>query len=163
VDYIGTGTIEVIFDRTSKDFYFMEMNTRIQFEHTIIEIVTGVDLIKEKIIIANNEKLTLTQAAVEIEGWAIEGRINGESQLKEFMPSPGKIEMYLPPGGLGVRIDSAAYPGYTIPPYYDSMIAKVISYGSTREEAVTRMKRALDEFIVEGIYTTIPFHRLIMD
>ncbi|HLR41253.1 MAG TPA: acetyl-CoA carboxylase biotin carboxylase subunit [Virgibacillus sp.] len=163
VDYIGAGTIEFIFDRTSKDFYFMEMNTRIQVEHPITEMVTGVDLIKEQIKIANNEKLSLTQADVEFEGWAIECRINAENPFKDFMPSPGEIEMYLPPGGLGVRIDSAAYPGYTIPPYYDSMIAKVISYGSTREEAVTRMKRALDEFIVEGIYTTIPFHRLIMD
>jgi len=163
VDYVGAGTIEFIFDRSSKDFYFMEMNTRIQVEHPITEMVTGVDLIKEQIKIANNEKLSLTQADVEFEGWAIECRINAENPFKDFMPSPGEIEMYLPPGGLGVRIDSAAYPGYTIPPYYDSMIAKVISYGSTREEAVTRMKRALDEFIVEGIYTTIPFHRLIMD
>lgn len=163
VDYVGAGTIEFIFDRSSKDFYFMEMNTRIQVEHPITEMVTGVDLIKEQIKIANNEKLLLTQADVEFEGWAIECRINAENPFKNFMPSPGEIEMYLPPGGLGVRIDSAAYPGYTIPPYYDSMIAKVISYGTTRKEAVTRMKRALDEFIVEGVHTTIPFHRLIMD
>lgn len=163
VDYVGAGTIEFIFDRTSKDFYFMEMNTRIQVEHPITEMVTGIDLIKEQIKIANNEKLTLTQADVEFDGWAIECRINAENPFKNFMPSPGEIEMYLPPGGLGVRIDSAAYPGYTIPPYYDSMIAKIITYGSTREEAITRMKRSLDEFIIEGIHTTIPFHRLIMD
>src|SRR5690625_2918111 len=98
-----------------------------------------------------------------LEGWAIECRINAENPFKDFLPSPGKIEMYLPPGGLGVRIDSAAYPSYKIPPFYDSMIAKLITYGATREEAIIRMKRALDEFVVEGVHTTIPFHQLIMD
>lgn len=163
VNYEGAGTIEYIFDRESKEFYFMEMNTRIQVEHPVTEMVTGVDLIKEQIKIANNEELSFKQGDVEFEGWAIECRINAENPFKNFMPSAGEIKMYLPPGGLGVRIDSAAYPGYMIPPYYDSMIAKLIAYGSTREEAVTRMKRALDEFVVEGIHTTIPFHRLIMD
>lgn len=163
VDYVGAGTIEFIFDRTSADFYFMEMNTRIQVEHPVTEMVTGTDLIKEQINVANNEKLSFAQTDVEMDGWAIECRINAENPFKNFMPSPGEIEMYLPPGGLGVRVDSAAYPGYMIPPHYDSMIAKLITYGSTREEAITRMKRSLDEFIIEGVHTTLPFHRLIMD
>lgn len=163
VDYVGAGTIEFIFDRKSEQFYFMEMNTRIQVEHPVTEMVTGIDLIKEQINIANNKPLSVKQAEVKFSGWAIECRINAENPFENFMPSPGKIDMYLAPGGLGVRIDSAAYPSYTISPYYDSMIAKVITYGATREEAITRMKRALDEFIIEGIFTTIPFHSLIMD
>ncbi|MGP4107310.1 acetyl-CoA carboxylase biotin carboxylase subunit [Virgibacillus sp. L01] len=163
VDYVGAGTIEYIFDRTSQSFYFMEMNTRIQVEHPVTEMVTGVDLIKEQIRIANNEELSFKQEEIEFDGWAIECRINAENPFKNFMPSPGRIEMYLPPGGLGVRIDSAAYPGYSIPPFYDSMIAKLITYGPTRQEAISRMKRSLDEFVVEGIDTTIPFHRLIME
>lgn len=163
VDYVGAGTIEFIFDRKSKAFYFMEMNTRIQVEHPVTEMVTGVDLIKEQIKIANNEKLSLKQEDIEFEGWAIECRINAENPFQNFMPSPGKIDLYLPPGGYGVRVDSAAYPGYSIPPYYDSMIAKLIAYAPTREEAIQRMRRALDEFVVEGIHSTVPFHRLIMD
>nr|WP_245251758.1 acetyl-CoA carboxylase biotin carboxylase subunit [Virgibacillus litoralis] len=163
VDYVGAGTIEYIFDRTSQSFYFMEMNTRIQVEHPVTEMVTGVDLIKEQIRIANNENLSFKQDEIEFDGWAIECRINAENPFKNFMPSPGRIEMYLPPGGFGVRIDSAAYPGYSIPPFYDSMIAKLITYGPTRQEAINRMKRSLDEFVVEGVDTTIPFHRLIMD
>jgi len=163
VNYVGAGTIEFIFDRTTNEFYFMEMNTRIQVEHPVTEMVTGIDLVKEQINIANNEKLKLTQADVTFDGWAMECRINAENPFKKFMPSPGEIEMYLSPGGLGIRVDSAAYPGYKIPPYYDSMVAKLITYGSDREEAIKKMKRALDEFIVEGVHTTIPFHRLIMD
>ncbi|GAB3052205.1 acetyl-CoA carboxylase biotin carboxylase subunit [Virgibacillus ainsalahensis] len=163
VGYEGAGTIEYIFDRRSKEFYFMEMNTRIQVEHPVTEMVTGVDLIKEQIKIANNEKLSFTQEDIEFDGWAIECRINAENPFKNFMPSAGEIEMYLPPGGLGVRVDSAAYPGYRIPPYYDSMVAKLITYGATREEAIKRMKRSLGEFIVEGVHTTIPFQRLIME
>jgi len=141
----------------------MEMNTRIQVEHPVTEMVTGIDLIKEQIRVANGEKLTLKQQDVTFTGWAIECRINAENPDKNFLPSAGKIKMYLPPGGLGVRIDSAAYPGYTIPPYYDSMIAKVIAYGNTREEAISRMKRALSEFVVEGIHTTIPFHLKLLE
>lgn len=163
VDYVGAGTIEFIFDRQTKEFYFMEMNTRIQVEHPVTEMVTGVDLIKEQIKVADNEKLSLKQADITFDGWAIECRINAENPYKNFMPSAGKIDMYLAPGGFGIRVDSQAYTGYTIPPYYDSMIAKLISYGSTREEAIKKMKRALDEFVIEGIYTTIPFHRQIMD
>lgn len=158
VDYRGAGTVEFIYDYRNRQFYFMEMNTRIQVEHPVTEMVTGVDLIKEQIKVASGIALELKQEDVEFNGWAIECRINAENPEKNFMPSPGKIDMYLPPGGLGVRIDSAAYPGYVIPPYYDSMIAKVITYGSTREEAIARMKRALSEFVVEGIHTTIPFH-----
>jgi acetyl-CoA carboxylase, biotin carboxylase subunit len=158
VDYTGAGTVEFIYDYRNRKFYFMEMNTRIQVEHPVTEMVTGVDLIKEQIKIASGEKLHLRQEDVTFNGWAIECRINAENPEKNFMPSPGKINMYLPPGGLGVRIDSAAYPGYSIPPYYDSMIAKVITYGSTREEAIDRMKRALSEFVIDGIHTTIPFH-----
>lgn len=163
VDYSGAGTIEFIFDKKTQAFYFMEMNTRIQVEHPVTEMVTGVDLIKEQIRIADNEVLTLKQADVTFQGWAIECRINAEDPWKAFMPSPGKINMYLPPGGLGVRVDSAAYPGYTISPYYDSMIAKLITYGATRKEAIDRMKRALGEFIIEGISTTIPFHYKMME
>ncbi|MEQ2526128.1 acetyl-CoA carboxylase biotin carboxylase subunit [Bacillaceae bacterium CLA-AA-H227] len=158
VDYTGAGTIEFIYDYRNRKFYFMEMNTRIQVEHPVTEMVTGVDLIKEQIKVASGEALPFSQEEVQFNGWAIECRINAENPEKNFMPSPGKINMYLPPGGLGVRVDSAAYPGYSIPPYYDSMIAKVITYGSTREEAISRMKRALSEFVVEGIHTTIPFH-----
>lgn len=163
VDYTGAGTVEFIYDYRNKKFYFMEMNTRIQVEHPVTELVTGVDLIKEQIKIASGEKLSIKQEDVTFTGWAIECRINAENPEKNFMPSPGEIKMYLPPGGLGIRIDSAAYPGYKIPPYYDSMIAKVISYGATREEAIARMKRALSEFVVEGVSTTIPFHLKLLD
>jgi len=141
----------------------MEMNTRIQVEHPVTEMVTGIDLIKEQIKVASGDVLSVKQEDIELEGSAIECRINAENPFNNFMPSPGVVEMYLPPGGLGVRIDSAVYPTYLIPPYYDSMVAKVITYGDTREEAINRMKRALDEFIVEGVETTIPFHRAIMD
>ncbi|MED3551085.1 acetyl-CoA carboxylase biotin carboxylase subunit [Cytobacillus praedii] len=158
VDYTGAGTIEFIYDYHERKFYFMEMNTRIQVEHPVTEMVTGVDLIKEQIKVASGEKLKFSQQDVTFSGWSIECRINAENPEKNFMPSAGKITMYLPPGGYGVRVDSAAYPGYVIPPYYDSMIAKVITYGHTREEAIARMKRALSEFVIEGVHTTIPFH-----
>ncbi|ASF39869.1 acetyl-CoA carboxylase biotin carboxylase subunit [Halobacillus halophilus] len=163
VNYSGAGTVEFIFDKEEQEFYFMEMNTRIQVEHPVTEMVTGVDLIKEMLQIANNEKLSFTQEEITFEGWAIECRINAEDPFKNFMPSAGRIEMYLPPGGFGVRVDSAAYPGYMIPPYYDSMVAKLISYGRDRDEAIQRMKRALDEFIIEGVHTTIPFHQRMME
>src|SRR5690625_228790 len=163
VNYRGAGTIEYIFDRKTKDFYFMEMNTRIQVEHPVTEMVTGIDLIKEQIKIASGEELSFKQTELRMEGAAIECRINAENPFKNFMPSAGEIDMYLPPGGFGVRIDSQAYSGYRIPPYYDSMIAKLITYGSTREEAISKMKRALGEFVAEGVHTTIPFHRLIME
>ncbi|MEK3890781.1 acetyl-CoA carboxylase biotin carboxylase subunit [Bacillus sp. FSL K6-3431] len=163
VDYTGAGTIEFIYDYRNREFYFMEMNTRIQVEHTITEMVTGVDLIKEQILVASGNTLSVTQEEVTFNGWAIECRINAENPEKNFMPSAGKIAMYLPPGGFGIRVDSGAYPGYTIPPYYDSMIAKVISHGATREEAIARMKRALEEFVIDGVKTTIPFHLNLLE
>lgn len=163
VGYEGAGTIEYIFDRTTHEFYFMEMNTRIQVEHPVTELITGIDLIKEQIKIADNQEISFEQSDITLDGWAIECRINAENPFKNFMPSPGTITMYLPPGGLGVRVDSAVYSDYRIPPYYDSMVAKLITYGKTRDEAVHRMRRALDEFIIEGVHTTIPFHRLIME
>lgn len=139
------------------------MNTRIQVEHPVTEMVTGVDLIKEQIRVAAGEKLSLTQDEVTFTGWSIECRINAEDPNKKFMPSPGKVETYLPPGGLGVRVDSAVYQGYVISPFYDSMVAKLITYGATREEAISRMKRALSEFVIEGVKTTIPFHLKLLD
>src|SRR5690625_5494200 len=128
VNYVGAGTIEYIFNRKNNEFYFMEMNTRIQVEHPVTEMVTGIDLIKEQIKIANNEPLSIKQEDIEFKGWSIECRINAENPFKNFMPSAGKVDMYLPPGGLGVRVDSAVYPEYVIPPHYDSMVAKLITY-----------------------------------
>ncbi|MGY4689479.1 acetyl-CoA carboxylase biotin carboxylase subunit [Salibacterium sp. K-3] len=162
VDYCGAGTIEFLLDK-HKQFYFMEMNTRIQVEHPVTEEVTGIDLVKEQILAASGRSLSCTQEDIKIEGWALECRINAENPGRNFMPSPGKIDTYLPPGGFGVRIDSAVYPGYTITPHYDSMVAKLIVKGSTRDEAINRMKRALSEFVVEGVFTTIPFHTALMD
>lgn len=123
----------------------MEMNTRIQVEHPVTEMVTGIDLIKEMIRVSSGEELSVKQEDIQFEGWSIECRINAEDPYKNFMPSAGRIEMYLPPGGFGVRVDSAAYSGWMIPPYYDSMIAKLITHGATRQEAIDKMKRALDE------------------
>lgn len=162
VNYEGAGTIEFIYDHINKQFYFMEMNTRIQVEHTVTEMITGIDLIKEQIKVASGEKLSYKQKDIQLNGWAIECRINAENPSKNFMPSPGKVEMYIPPGGFGVRVDGAVYNGYTIPPYYDSMVAKLIVHAHTREEAIARMKRALDEFYIEGVFTTIPFHSNVM-
>ncbi|EMN7729762.1 acetyl-CoA carboxylase biotin carboxylase subunit [Bacillus cereus] len=163
VDYTGAGTVEFIYEYKTKTFYFMEMNTRIQVEHPVTEMVTGMDLIKEQILVASGEKLSLQQEEVQFNGWAIECRINAENPAQKFMPSPGKVEMYLPPGGFGIRVDSAVYPGYSIPPFYDSMVAKLIVHGKTREEAIAKMKRALSEFVIEGVHTTIPFHLQLLD
>lgn len=163
VDYTGAGTVEFIYDYREKKFYFMEMNTRIQVEHPVTELITGVDLIKGQIFVASGKELTLKQEDVTFNGWAIECRINAENPEKNFMPSPGKINLYLAPGGPGVRVDSAAYPGYAIPPYYDSMIAKLIVHAPTREEAIKKMERALGEFVIEGIYSTIPFHLKVLE
>ena len=163
VNYRGAGTVEFIFDAVNQKFYFMEMNTRIQVEHPVTEMITGIDLIQQQLRVASGETLTYSQEDVTFKGWSIECRINAENPAKNFMPSAGKIDMYLPPGGMGVRIDSAMYSGYTIPPYYDSMVAKLITFADTREEAVAKMKRALDEFVIEGVFTTIPFHLKLMD
>lgn len=157
VQYTGVGTIEFLLDQ-SGEFYFMEMNTRIQVEHPVTEMITGIDLVKEQILVATGQPLSITQDEVRLNGWAIECRINAERPDKNFMPSPGTISFYLPSGGMGVRVDSACYPGYIIPPFYDSMIAKLIVWGKDRSEAVDRMNRALKEFAIDGVYTTIPFH-----
>ncbi|CAM5792584.1 MULTISPECIES: acetyl-CoA carboxylase biotin carboxylase subunit [Brevibacillus] len=162
VNYHGAGTVEFLLDKHGK-FYFMEMNTRIQVEHPVTELVTGFDLIKEQLTVAAGQPLSFTQDDIKLNGWAIECRINAENPVKNFMPSPGKITTYLAPGGFGVRVDSAAYTGYVIPPYYDSMIAKLIVWGKDRTEAIERMKRALGEFVVEGVHTTIPFHLKVLD
>ena len=162
VNYENAGTIEFLLDKHGK-YYFMEMNTRIQVEHPITEMVTGVDLVKEQLRIAAGEKLSMTQADIKITGHAIECRINAENPEEGFRPCPGKIETLLTPGGPGVRIDSAAYQGYVIPPTYDSMIGKLITYGKTREEAINIMRRALGEFVVEGIHTNIGFEFSILN
>ncbi|MBX4149654.1 acetyl-CoA carboxylase biotin carboxylase subunit [Paenibacillus sp. FSL W7-1279] len=162
VNYSGAGTLEFLLGQDGQ-FYFMEMNTRIQVEHPVTEMVTGVDLIQEMISVAEGNTLSFTQEEVVINGWSIECRINAENPDKGFMPAPGTIQFYLPPGGPGVRVDSAAYPGYTISPYYDSMIAKLIVWAPTRDEAIAKMKRALAEFEIEGIYSTIPFHQKLMN
>jgi acetyl-coA carboxylase, biotin carboxylase subunit len=162
IGYDSVGTLEFLVDK-NMNFYFMEMNTRIQVEHTISEEITGVDLIKEQIKVAAGEKLDFTQKDIEITGHAIECRINAEDSENGFLPSSGTLEKYIPSGGIGVRIDSHSYQNYEIPPYYDSMIAKLIVKGKTREEAISRMKRALKEFIIEGVDTTIPFHLKVLD
>jgi len=162
VEYCGAGTLEFLLGPDGQ-FYFMEMNTRIQVEHPVTEMITGVDLIKEMISVSEGNPLSIRQEDLRIDGWAIECRINAEDSERGFMPSPGKIGFYLPPGGIGVRVDSSAYPGYTISPHYDSMIAKLIVWAPTRQEAVSRMKRALSEFAIEGIKTTIPFHLKLLE
>ncbi|SDC02949.1 MULTISPECIES: acetyl-CoA carboxylase biotin carboxylase subunit [unclassified Candidatus Frackibacter] len=162
VNYSNAGTVEFLLDKHN-NFYFIEMNTRIQVEHPVTELVTGIDLIKEQIKVATGEELAYNQEDVEIEGAAIECRINAEDPYKDFRPSPGKLEEYLVPGGLGVRVDSCAYPGYLIPPHYDSMVAKLITWGANREEAISRMLRALDEYEISGIQTTIPFHKIVLN
>jgi acetyl-CoA carboxylase, biotin carboxylase subunit len=161
VDYNNVGTIEFLLDEKGK-FYFMEMNTRIQVEHPVTEMITGIDIVKEQIKVAAGEKLSFKQDDVRIEGHAIECRINAEDYKNDFMPSPGKIEAYHAPSGIGVRVDSACYQGYEIPPYYDSLIAKLITHGKTREEAINIMGRALDEFIIEPVATTIDLYKDIL-
>lgn len=162
VQYHSAGTIEFLLDKHDQ-FYFMEMNTRIQVEHPVTELVTTVDIIKEQMKIAAGLPLSYKQEDIRITGWAIECRINAESPEHDFRPSPGCIAEYLPPGGFGVRVDSAVYTGYAIPPFYDSMAAKVIVWGETREEAIRKMKRSLNEMVIKGIETTIPFHLRLLD
>lgn len=159
VNYEGVGTVEFLVDK-NRDFYFMEMNTRIQVEHTITEEVINHDLIKEQILIAAGEKISGKNYFPQMH--AIQCRINAEDSENGFRPSPGKITEYHEPGGHGLRIDTHVYAGYTIPPYYDSMVAKLITVAQTREEAILKMRRALDEYIVEGVKTTIPFHKALM-
>ncbi len=162
VDYRGAGTIEFLLDRDGH-FYFMEMNTRIQVEHPVTEEVTGIDLVKEQIRSIAGEQLSVTQEEIELRGHSIECRINAEDPDNNFAPSPGRIESLHLPGGHGIRVDTHIYAGYEISPYYDSMLGKLICHGSTREEAIARMRGALEEFVVEGIKTTIPLHIRIMN
>lgn len=162
VDYVNAGTIEFLVDKYN-NFYFMEMNTRIQVEHPVTEMITSIDIVKEQIKIANGEALSFSQEDVEIRGHAIECRINAENPKMGFIPSPGKIEFLNLPGGNGIRVDTAVYIGYTIPPTYDSMIAKLIAYGKNREEAINKMLRALDEFVIEGISNNIDFQMDILN
>ena len=161
VGYTNAGTMEFLLDKHG-NFYFMEMNTRIQVEHPVTELVTGLDLVKEQLLVAAGEPLGIKQEDIIFRGHSIECRINAEDPDQHFRPCPGRISAYLPPGGPGVRVDSAAYAGYTIPPHYDSMFAKLIVWAPTRDEAISRMNRALDEFVIEGIKTTIPFHRKVL-
>ncbi len=161
VNYSSVGTMEFLLDQQG-NFYFMEMNTRVQVEHPVTEMVTGIDIIKEQIRSAAGLPLRFRQEDIKIGGHSIECRINAEHPFK-FTPSPGKIDGYHPPGGLGVRVDSAVYDQYTVLPHYDSMIAKLIVHADTREEAIRRMARALDEYIIEGIKTSISFHQRIMN
>lgn len=162
VGYEGVGTIEFLCD-DNMDFYFIEMNTRIQVEHPVTEMITGIDLVKEQIKVAAGEVLRFTQEDIHFKGHAIECRINAEDPDRNFMPSPGLIDGYVAPGGPGIRVDSHVYSGYTIPPFYDSLVAKLIAYGETREEAILRMQRALNEYGITGIQTTIPFHQRLLE
>jgi len=161
IKYEGAGTIEFLLD-ADNNFYFMEMNTRIQVEHPVTELIYDVDLLKDQIKVAAGEKLAYGQSDLKINGHAIECRINAEDWERNFMPNPGEITSFHIPGGPGVRIDSHVYQRYKIPPFYDSLIAKLICYGKTRDEAIKRLNRALDEFIIEGVKTTIPFHKRLI-
>ena len=161
VNYTSLGTIEFLLDGGG-NFYFMEMNTRVQVEHPITEAVTGIDLIKEQIRIAAGERLSFTQEEVRWVGHAIECRVNAEDPSQDFMPCPGQVTLYLPPGGPNIRVDSHLYTGYRVPPYYDSLLAKVIATGRDRKEAIQTMLRALEEMIIEPIKTTIPFHQKVL-
>ncbi len=162
VKYRNAGTIEFLFDQKTQQFYFMEMNTRIQVEHPVTERVTGIDLIKEQIRVAAGEKLSFRQKDVQINGHAIEFRVNAENPYKDFAPSPGKIEFLHMPAGPGVRVDSHAYSGYVIPPHYDSMIGKIIVHADNRRAAITRLSRALAEFMIEGVATTVPLGQALL-
>ncbi|MBU1261985.1 acetyl-CoA carboxylase biotin carboxylase subunit [bacterium] len=160
INYTNAGTIEFIY--TKGDFYFMEMNTRIQVEHPITEVVTGVDIVKQQILIAGGERLSLRQNDIRLTGHAIECRINAEDPLDNFAPSPARLKGYRSPGGIGVRVDSGVFTSYTIPPHYDPMISKLIVWGRDRDEAISRMQRALYEYIIVGPKTNIPFHKAVL-
>lgn len=158
--YLGAGTIEFLYEDGT--FYFIEMNTRLQVEHPVTEMITGIDLVREQIRVATGLPLSYTQADITFEGHAIECRINAENP-RTFAPSPGKVTDYHTPGGLGVRVDSALYDGYKIPPYYDSLISKLIVHGKTREEALLRLRRSLEEYVINGVETTIPLHKALVE
>jgi acetyl-CoA carboxylase biotin carboxylase subunit len=160
IDYVGAGTIEMLLNE-DKSYYFMEMNTRIQVEHPVTEMLTGVDLVKEQIRVAAGAKLSV-KAPVERRGHVIECRVNAEDPARNFQPSPGRIDVFHPPGGPGVRLDTHVYAGYSVPPFYDSLLAKLICQGRDRQEALRRMQVALESFIIEGVTTTIPFLARVM-
>jgi acetyl-CoA carboxylase biotin carboxylase subunit len=160
INYVGAGTIEMLLNE-DKSFYFMEMNTRIQVEHPVTEMLTGIDLVKEQIRVAAGERLSILEVP-PLRGHVIECRVNAEDPARNFQPSPGRVEVFHPPGGPGVRLDTHVYTGYNVPPYYDSLLAKLICQGSDREEAIRRMQIALESFIVEGVTTTIPFLARVM-
>jgi acetyl-CoA carboxylase biotin carboxylase subunit len=162
VNYVGAGTVEFLVDE-DRNFYFMEMNTRIQVEHPVTEMVTNFDLVKEQIRVLAGEPLSLVWRGGRLRGHAIECRVNAEDPARNFMPCPGKVTTYHPPGGPGIRVDTHIYAGYLVPPFYDSLLAKVIAHGKDRSEALTRMSQALDSFIVEGVTTTIPFLKKVID
>lgn len=162
VGYRNAGTVEFVFDNKERKFYFIEMNTRIQVEHPVTEMITGIDLIKSQLLIASGFVLDINQQDIRIEGHAIECRINAEDPDNNFMPSPGTVVRYRPAAGFGVRMDSHIETGYTIPPFYDSMVGKLICWGRDREEAIIRMIRALDETVIEGVKTTAPFHKELL-
>jgi acetyl-CoA carboxylase biotin carboxylase subunit len=163
VGYRSAGTIECILDPETQRFYFMEMNTRVQVEHPVTECVTGIDIVKEQIRVAQGEALGIAQRDIEVRGHAIECRINAEDPARNFAPCPGTVHGFHAPGGPGVRVDSHLFSGYRIPPYYDSLLAKLIVWGRSRDEAIARMRRALGEMRVEGVTTTIPFHLSLLD
>jgi len=166
INYEGTGTLEFLLDESDKNnkkFYFMEMNTRVQVEHCVTEMISNIDIVKEQIKVAQGEKLSYSQNDVKLTGHAIECRINAEDYEKCFMPCPGQIEGYIAPGGFGTRVDSHVYPGYRIPPFYDSLVGKVICWGKDREEARRRMLRALNDYVITGVKTTPGFHKKILN
>jgi len=162
INYEGVGTCEFLLNNDG-NWYFMEMNTRVQVEHCVTEMISQVDIVREQILVASGEKLSYTQDDIKLRGHAIECRINAEDSENNFMPCPGKIDGYFAPGGFGIRVDSHVYPGYTIPPYYDSMIGKLICWGENRKQARRRMYQALKEYVITGIKTTIPFHQQIIE
>lgn len=161
VGYEGAGTMEFLF--SDGKFYFLEVNARVQVEHPVTEMVTGADIVKEQIRIASGLPLSLKQEDVRMNGWALECRINAEDPLNDFAPCPGKLRAYHAPGGTGVRVDGGVYAHFTIPPYYDPMISKLIVWGRNRHEAIRRMRRALYEYVIPGIHTNIPFHKAMME
>ena len=163
INYESLGTVEFLFDMDCGQFYFMEMNTRIQVEHPVTEMISGIDLVKEQIRLAVHYPISLSQLEVRLTGHAIECRINAEATEAAFRPCPGQVTQWVPPQGQGVRVDSHCYPGYFVPPYYDSLLAKVITIGSNRMEAIERMKYALDNFVISGVDTTLSFHRQLLN
>jgi len=159
---VGVGTVEFLLDADGQ-FYFMEMNTRIQVEHPVTEMITGIDLVAWQIRVAAGERLPWRQEDIPFRGHAIECRINAEDPQRDFRPSPGALVAWLPPGGPGVRVDSHVFPGYVVPPHYDSLLAKLIVWGEDRDTAIARMQRALAEFAITGVRTTLPLHERILD